>query len=118
MIRRLLGILVLASMSHLVVAGSDLVCATHGHHVVAEQAPESMPGMHQHDGGGQSEKERCKVPARSDCCEAMTTCSANAALVSAVDADALTSYDAGHLAFVADAPLTRIIAPDPPPPKA
>lgn len=114
MIRRLLGIALLASMAHIVIAGSDLVCATHGGHALSQE----MPGMHHHSDAGNTEKEKCKVPARSDCCEAMTTCSANAALASVVDDEPSTTRHAGVVAFVAESPQTRLIPPDPPPPKA
>ena len=115
MIRRLLGILVLASMAHLVVAGSDLVCATHGGHGAAQESQTPMAGMHHH---GDTGKERCKVPVRNDCCEAMTSCSVNAALTSVIDAPGAATQVVRRVAFVADAPLTRLVPPEPPPPKA
>lgn len=118
MIRRLLGILVVASMSHLVVAGSDLVCATHGGHAAAQESQAPMPGMHHHGDAGDASKEACKVPVRSDCCEAMTTCSVNVALTSIADDHAGPNGDEGIAVFVADAPLTRLVPPEPPPPKA
>lgn len=118
MLRRLLGIALAACMSHLVVAGSDLVCATHGGHAVTEGAPASMPDMHHHGETGQAEKEQCKVPVSSTCCEAMTSCAASAALIASVD-DHSPPYTSGRvIAFLADAPLTRILPPEPPPPKA
>jgi hypothetical protein len=118
MMRRLVGILLAASVAHLVVAGSDLVCATHADHALAREAPASMEGMHHHGDGGQTEKERCKIPARSDCCEAMTTCSTSAALAAVMDDEARPPEDGRDISFLADAPLTRVIPPDPPPPKA
>jgi hypothetical protein len=118
MIRRLLGILIVASMSHLVVAGSDLVCATHGGHAAAPDSQAPMPGMHHHGDAGDSGKERCKVPVRNDCCEAMTSCSANAALAVVIDENGGPNQDAPLVAFLADAPLTRLVPPEPPPPKA
>lgn len=121
MIRRLLGILIVASMTHLVVAGSDLVCATHGGHASAQESQAPMPDMHHHgDAGdaGDSGKERCKVPVRNDCCEAMASCSPNAALAVAIDEQGNPSSNARLVAFLADAPLTRLVPPEPPPPKA
>jgi hypothetical protein len=58
------------------------------------------------------------VPTRSDCCEAMTSCAASVALASVVEDDAPLQQGAGVAAFLANAPLTRIVPPDPPPPKA
>jgi hypothetical protein len=118
MIRRLLGVLVVASMSHLVVAGSDLVCTTHGGHAATHESQAPMPGMHHHGDAGDTSKEACKVPVRSDCCEAMTTCATNVALTSVGDDHASPKDDAGIAVFVADAPLSRLVPPEPPPPKA
>ena len=105
-------------MAHLAFAGSDLVCATHGGHTAFQQTQSPMPDMHHHGDTGDTGQERCKVPARSDCCEAMTTCSANAALTSTIDDQAGPSREARLAVFIADAPLTRILPPEPPPPKA
>jgi hypothetical protein len=118
MIRRLLGILIVASMAHLVVAGNDLVCATHGAHAAAPESQAAMPNMHHHGDGGDSGRERCKIPVRNDCCEAMTSCAANAALAVAIDENGGASSDARLVAFLSDAPLTRLVPPEPPPPKA
>lgn len=105
-------------MSHLVVAGSDLVCATHGSHAASQESQAPMSGMHHHGDAGDTSKEACKIPVRSDCCEAMTTCSANLALTSIAEDHAGLHGDAGIGVFVADAPLTRLVPPEPPPPKA
>jgi hypothetical protein len=105
-------------MAHLIVSGSDLVCATHGGHALAHEAHESMPGMHPQAAAGQAGSEKCKVPVRGDCCEAMASCSMNLALVSVTPDEGRLNGSAGVIAFVAGAPSMRLTAPDPPPPKA
>jgi hypothetical protein len=118
MICRFLGILLAASMAHLAIAESDLVCATHGHHTAAPQQAAPTQDMHHHDGRGESQQERCKVPARADCCEAMTTCASSAAIATVVHANDVRPSESRVISFVPAARQSLIIPPDPPPPRA
>jgi hypothetical protein len=109
MMRRLLGILLAASMAHLAIAGADATCATPGDHA-ATTDHSAMAGMHHHD-GGQPAKAPCKIPAHSDCCAAGMTCPP------AVTARRVAPR-ADLLAMRADALRFALVPPEPPPPKA
>jgi hypothetical protein len=115
-LRKLSGLLLMLTLANLAVASSDLVCAKHagGH----QAAPESgAPDMDHHAGSDSPETHRCNLPARSDCCAAMISCAPSVSLAAAV-----TGFDAptAHVAqpgSTDEVPLTRLIPPDPPPPK-
>jgi hypothetical protein len=115
-LRKLSGLLLLLTMANLAAASGDLTCAKHagGH----EAAPESAaPGMDHHVGSESPEKEPCNVPARSDCCAAMTSCAPSVSLaVIVANVEAPGGHD-GQPRSTDEVPLTRLIPPDPPPPK-
>ena len=113
-LRRLLGLGVLLTMANLAFASSDLVCAKHtgGHHATSES---TMPATDHHD--GTSEKAPCDIPSRADCCQAVTSCAPSLSLIAVV-----TSFDAQQDRVqlprsTDEVALTRLIPPDPPPPK-
>jgi hypothetical protein len=112
--RRLFGPLLMLTMANLAFASSDLVCAKHtgGHHAASES---SMPGADHHDGTG-SEKEPCNIPSRSDCCQAVTSCTPSLSLVVVVTSfNALRDHVQRPRSIVV-VPLTGLIPRDPPPP--
>ena len=116
--RGIIGLLSVFSMAHFALVGSDLVCAKHS---VAQgsQSSDAMPGM-DHGPGQQSPvgKLPCKIPARADCCQAVASCAPSVAVASVVAiADALI-LSSTVPSSIDDVPLSRIAAPEPPPPKA
>lgn len=114
--RRLSGLLLLLTTVNLAAASSDLVCAKHsgGHHATAESL---APGMDHHTDTDSPEKDPCSIPARSDCCAAMTSCAPSMSLAVVVTrVDAPKAHHEQPLS-TDEALLTRLIPPDPPPPK-
>jgi len=65
-----------------------------------------------------TESKGCETPAQPDCCQALVTCSMLLGLDSAsVFAGTLVSH--GHMVIAAQSrPISRVTAPEPPPPKA
>ena len=108
-------------MLHLNVERADLVCATHSHGAAREAAHVSHPhhyGMPAGHSSATSESKGCGTPVQPDCCQALVTCSMLLGLDSApVSVGSLGSRD--HIVVVAQAlPISRVAAPEPPPPKA
>jgi hypothetical protein len=102
------------TMANLAFASSNPVCAKHtgGHHA----SESSMPGTDHHDGTG-SEKGPCNIPSRADCCQAVTSCAPSLSLAAVISSlDAIRDH-AGQPSSIDEVPLTRLIPPDPPPPK-
>src|SRR4051812_36444969 len=107
-LRRILGIVLSASVANVAIAGTDLVCAKHAVHQPA--SADAMTGMHHH-GAEQPSKEACKVPARSNCCDAMTSCATGAALASSPDDSARAIAVDVVSRSIDDVPLSRLTAP-------
>jgi hypothetical protein len=109
-------------MLHLNVVRADAACATH-EMSAGQDAPtqHDMGGVHEgHDSSpadGAADAADCKTPAQEDCCEALASCS----LVLGADDAAVAAPTAlphlGVLTAPADMPLSRVAAPEPPPPK-
>jgi hypothetical protein len=121
MVRRLSGFLLAGFILHLNVERADLACAAHADHVTPAPAAHVHGGHHRAVAnaghGGVTESESCQTPAQPDCCQALASCS----LVLGIDdAPQRVSSRESHfviLAGIQTAPLSRLIAPDPPPPK-
>ena len=75
-----------------------------------------MPGTDHHDGTG-SEKEPCNIPSRADCCQAVTSCAPSLSLAVVVTSLDVVRDHAAQPPSIDELPLTRLIPPDPPPPK-
>jgi len=121
MIRRLVGLTLAAAMLQVNIARADSVCADHAH-----MASQTTPAEHAHSGHHHmsasaktvaSDKD-CETPAQRDCCQALVSCS----IVLGLDDgsrtfDLATSHD--RVAVTAQtAPISRVTAPEPPPPRA
>ena len=114
-LRRLSGLLLVLTMANLAFVGSDVVCAKHagGHHAAPTSA---STDMNHHDGDTQP-NEPCNIPARSDCCQMVTSCAPSMSLAAAVsDLDEVFTHHEQPRS-IDELPLTRLIPPDPPPPK-
>jgi hypothetical protein len=114
-LRKPFGLLAMLTMANLAFAGSDLVCAKHsdGHHAAAESP---MPGTDHHDGTS-SEKDPCNIPSRADCCQAVTSCAPSLSLAAVVTSFDMLADHSQRPRSIDEVPLTRLIPPDPPPPK-
>lgn len=117
-LRGILGVFVTFTMAHLALVGSDLVCAKHGVAPTA-QPGDAMPGMdHGQPAGQTGDKQPCKTPTRADCCQAVASCAPSMAMASVVAIAEAPMMSSAALAFIGQIPLSRVAAPDPPPPKA
>ena len=117
LLRRGVGLAIGVFMFHLMLVGSDLSCVKHGQH----QAPSLMRlgvAAHHDQGHPESGQPSCEVPTRSDCCRALTSCTSAYNLREPSRGEWPVNDATGPYTRIAGAPLARVDAPDPPPPKA
>lgn len=124
--RQVIGLLTAVFMLHLNVAAIDAACGTHGtDHDRAAQAA-TMAGMHMSmasvtgapaapDVG--EPMHPCDTPAGPSCCRAMVSC-APVYVGSLTPTTRLLLPPADFRRVRIDVPLSRLIAPEPPPPRA
>ncbi len=135
MSRRIAGLAISMLLLQLNVASSDLVCAKHkgesaeatDRAATAQQAPAPTPdhdhgrfapGTADHDQEPTDEARPCEIPAQSDCCQALASCSMTLGYAAS---NSTARVAVAHFAIapsVTEAPAYLIHAPEPPPPKA
>lgn len=126
MLRRLTGLLTAASMLHLTVVASDAACATHmmsgeimmdGAPMTADAAGMSAEMSDRAQTDDAQASRHCDTPVQPDCCSALASCASTFAVASSIsDAPAI---EHGAIAQgVVDMPLSELVAPATPPPKA
>lgn len=119
--KRMLGAVAWLLMLHLTLAGSDLVCAKHGHMDGMQQNGRHLAQTAHSDGAPHTEgapAENCPTPAKQDCCAALAACTINIAAVASITREERpASARSVHLERAAYAPLI-VSAPEPPPPRA
>jgi hypothetical protein len=118
--KRTVGLLILATMLHLVLVGTDLACASHGVASVAGKMA-GMPDHHApvHPTGSHSEgRGDCHTPAVPDCCNAVSSWAPSNApatvVATGVEPQAREALTPGPR----DAWVSRVTAPETPPPRA
>ena len=121
--RRLVGLITGISVLHLSLVGADLACATH----VGPAAP-GASDVHANQmlhPANATPRERspqspvpCDAPSRPDCCLASASCSVTLAVAGTVASPANAVLLAGAVVREVHVPLSRRVAPEPPPPKA
>ncbi|HEU4994184.1 MAG TPA: hypothetical protein VFT29_05165 [Gemmatimonadaceae bacterium] len=121
-LRRLVGVALGAFMLVLNVERADISCARHANHARAEQSDHAQMNHHQSDAGDSQESARgddgCQTPTLPACCQAVVSCSVVLALG---DMTSGTELAIRHVSLPPTAqtlPLSRVTAPEPPPPKA
>src|SRR5438270_8419616 len=106
-------------MYKLAFVSSDLTCATHPDHLAG--LPHAM-AHHAHSATtshhAATEDAPCRTPAVPMCCQGFTSCAAVLSLTEAVPAARVIEASKTVPESVRDLPLSEIIAPDPPPPRA
>jgi hypothetical protein len=116
MLRQILALVLTLAMALPAVVRSELVCAKHSH---AESAG-TMPGMahHQSSTHHHDAKPPCEAPTGQPCCQAMVTCVQSLALNNMPRSvePPLSGVNIAHALMAI--PLSRFVAPEPPPPKA
>jgi hypothetical protein len=114
MLRRLLALVLTCTMALSASVKSEVVCAKH-----AGTASAPMPGMdHGHHGQHDQTKPPCAVPTTEPCCQAMTSCVQATAMTSTNRFAELTIIAPLGVQKIVAIPLSRDVAPEPPPPKA
>ena len=117
LVRRILGLLTMSMMLHLSLVGTDFACAKHAHAINA-----SMPGMPNHQGHPlQSHGEGtgdCHTPISPDCCSAITSCSTTIGPVNNSALNPILRRREHHRWATRELALSRVAAPETPPPRA
>lgn len=113
-LRRLSGLLLMLATTNFV-AASDPACEMHaaGHNVAVESHASGM----EHHAGEAPEKAPCSSPARSDCCPAVASCAPSALAAAGTAGIEAPGTRQARPSSTDGALLTRLIPPDPPPPK-
>lgn len=120
-VRRLVGIVTGISALYLAVGAADTFCTDHSPGGVSGSG---MAAMAHHDGShhqlpaGKSEQPKPCKSATTPCCVAMTSCGTVIALGASVSSEAFPIAAQIESSFHFPQPLSRIAAPEPPPPKA
>jgi hypothetical protein len=121
-IRRFAALALTASLLHLSFVRADVACATHQTHS-AEIASrhvsvdDSHHAENAHATPAGDHESACETPAQPDCCHAMVSCSPALGLT-CKEVILTTDREPGSVvSFIVNGPLSRLIAPDPPPPK-
>lgn len=120
--RRLSGLITGLLMLHLTFVGADFACADHGNRPA--QAREHTMGHHEHHVAAAhveaaiATEHPCETPTQPECCHAMTSCAISAAFERGTRSDLVPLLRDVIEPALTRVPLSRITAPDPPPPKA
>jgi len=118
--QRAIGLISMLLMLHLSLVGSDMVCATHGA-VKAHAGGAVHSAAHDHsdssavDASQQDDRETSPAPAR---CNGVMSCAPTIAIAAVTAVEDPSLVDAAHPAGPTTALLSRVIAPETPPPKA
>jgi hypothetical protein len=116
-LRKSLGLLLTFSMAHLAMVTGNPACEKPESKAAQ---PADMANMHHAvpaDHGSAPQKEPCDAPASGKCCEAVTSCAVAITLPSAMRLQEMPRVASFVAASIDEIPLSRVVAPDPPPPK-
>ena len=122
--RRITAVFIALFMLHLTLAGADVACARHGRDASTAMAAGVSAPMHHSgasadagaNGATNAPSERCEIPATTQCCSALASCSV---AFSATTRSSRVLPRAREALLIADQllPNPLAFAPDPPPPK-
>jgi len=119
MLRRLAALLTILLMTHLSFVGTDLACAAHPGDSAA--VPDAM-AHHGHSAmtseSAATDSAPCRTPVVPMCCQGLTSCAPVLSLIEVARAAAAMVTSNTIPERVRDLPLSEIVAPDPPPPRA
>jgi hypothetical protein len=119
--RRVAGALVGLLMLHLSFVRADVACAAHGdRHGRATSAMQHHTASHAHGTPSESQgrEKPCDTPRQADCCQALASCALLLAFNGDDGASSIVSAHDAVRGAVVSIPLSLIVPPDPPPPKA
>jgi len=125
-IRRSIGLVLGALMFLLNFERADLACSQHADRSQPEHATQTA-GAHHHDAASHAEThaqmqhgskdESCTTPVQSDCCLAMTACSTALGWNETSSAASIAAPHDRVAIGVPQALMSRVAAPEPPPPR-
>ena len=122
--RRIAGMLVALLMLHLNLVQADVPCASrgiaHGSGVMTPPARSMQMVRHRHEATDHHQRhdKPCDTPTHADCCQALTSCSLLIGHGASKQFAAIPPAHERVLAGLAALPLSPIVSPDPPPPRA
>jgi hypothetical protein len=130
LLRRLAGILTALLMLHLSFVASDVACATHmlaGHAEMSTGQATGLGSAHaagmaatMANHGSQSRDQHhrpCETPSQANCCQALASCGSTFAASAARSSMPSLQRDVFPRSVI-DIPLSELVGPDTPPPKA
>jgi hypothetical protein len=119
MLRRFAGLLTGLLMAHLTFVGNDFACAAHPGDTAGVQ---HAMAHHGHSAttseNAATENVPCRTPAVPMCCQGLTSCAPVLSVTEAAPVAHVMDASKTVPESVRDLPLSEIIAPDPPPPRA
>jgi hypothetical protein len=122
-LRRIAGLTISVLLLQLNFTSSDLACAKHDaqstevpHHAATDQQAMAEAIEHHHQPTDASKP--CEIPAQSDCCQALVSCSMTLGVAPSGSPAGLAVAHFPIAPSAAEAPAYLIRAPEPPPPKA
>ena len=109
-LRAILHVVLFASVGNLTLGANKLACE-----VRANPTADMPAHHHQHDGANGEEDSNAAAPGA--CCEAMTSCAVSLALATSTEPASISLHPAARPLSVDAELLSRLVPPDPPPPK-
>jgi|SRR5688572_7071133 len=118
-LRRLLALVLSASLLHLSSTRADAVCIEHGSAPAATPTAHetTVPSDHHAHSAEAIEDEACETPALPECCQALATCSTTLGSQATQRVDQSRLLHVSVIVALQRAPASRVATPDPPPPK-
>ena len=116
-LRKTLGLLLTFTMAHSAVVGRDVACEKHSSHAAQAVTDHMHSGAADANGETVPHKVPCDIPATTKCCDVVTSCAVAFALTSPLDLQRQPIVAAAIFSRIVEIPLSRLVAPDPPPPK-
>ena len=106
-------------MFHLTLVGPDGVCVEHGHdaNAIAMQGHSAHQVPHGTSHGASTDHP-CETPGSAHCCDAVNSCAVTLAVAERATAPFVAMECDGPPSVAVRQPLSRSVAPEPPPPKA
>jgi hypothetical protein len=115
MLRRILALVLTCTMVLPALVKSELVCAQYS----SAQSAAAMPGMdHGQSSTHDHTKAPCDAPTNKPCCQSMMSCVQSMALSSPMRSAESPVAAMKIVHALVTIPLSRFVAPEPPPPKA
>jgi len=117
-LRKTLGLLLSFAMAHAAVVRRGVACDKHSSHAAQAAITDHMhSGVDDADAETVPHKVPCDIPVKTKCCDVVTSCAVAFALTSTSTSQSEPIIAAAVVSRIVEIPLSRLVAPDPPPPK-